>query len=96
MLLQLLHGELVASAPEPIRGLIEARWYGPVAGADPQPGAGDGAGDLDEALRPNACRCATPPGCLGQEIVRVKRVDGAHFAPALMQFLRCGALDPDA
>ncbi|KIC17851.1 MULTISPECIES: HPr kinase/phosphorylase [unclassified Leisingera] len=95
VLVQLLHGELVASAPEPIRGLIEARYMGLLQAQIRSPVPVTALVDLDEAETERLPVRHTTQ-LLGQEIVRVKRVDGAHFAPALMQYLRCGALDPDA
>lgn len=95
VLVQLLHGELVASAPEPIRGLIEARYMGLLQAQIRSPVPVTALVDLDETETERLPVRHTTQ-LLGQEIVRVRRVDGAHFAPALMQYLRCGALDPDA
>ncbi|WP_323776178.1 serine kinase [Leisingera sp.] len=95
VLLQLLDGQVVASVPEPIRGLIEARYMGLLRAQIRSPVPVAALVDLDEAeterlpMRHNTL-------LLGQEVPRLKRVEGAHFAPALMQYLRCGALDPDA
>ncbi|UWQ33143.1 HPr kinase/phosphatase C-terminal domain-containing protein [Leisingera sp. M527] len=95
VLLQLLDGQVVASAPEPIRGLIEARFMGLLHAQIRSPVPVAALVDLDEAETERLpIRHSTQ--LLGQEVLRVKRVDGAHFAPALMQYLRCGALDPDA
>ncbi|UWQ78795.1 serine kinase [Leisingera sp. S132] len=95
VLVQLLHGELVASAPEPIRGLIEARYMGLLQAQIRSPVPVTALVDLDEAETERLPVRHTTL-LLGREVARVKRVDGAHFAPALMQYLRCGALDPDA
>ncbi len=95
VLLQLLDGQVVASAPEPIRGLIEARFMGLLHAQIRSPVPVAALVDLDEAeIERLPVRHSTQ--LLGQEVLRVKRVNGAHFAPALMQYLRCGALDPDA
>jgi HPr kinase/phosphorylase len=94
-LLQLLDGQVIASAPEPIRGLIEARYMGLLHAQIRSPVPVTALVDLDEAETERLpVRSFTQ--LLGQDVPRLKRVDGAHFAPALMQHLRCGALDPDA
>lgn len=95
VLLQLLHGQVVASAPEPIRGLIEARFMGLLRAQIRSPVPVAALVDLDEA-ETERLPVRHTTRLLDQEVVLVKRVDGAHFAPALMQYLRCGALDPDA
>lgn len=95
VLVQLLDGQLVASAPEPIRGLIEARFMGLLQAQIRSPVPVTALVDLDETETERLPVRHTSL-LLGQEVARVKRVDGAHFAPALMQYLRCGALDPDA
>ncbi|MBY6057713.1 serine kinase [Leisingera daeponensis] len=95
VLLQLLHGQVVASAPEPIRGLIEARFMGLLRAQIRSPVPVAALVDLDEA-ETERLPVRHTTRLLDQEVALVKRVDGAHFAPALMQYLRCGALDPDA
>ncbi|OED48387.1 serine kinase [Rhodobacteraceae bacterium (ex Bugula neritina AB1)] len=95
VLVQLLDGQLVASAPEPIRGLIEARSIGLLRAQIRSPVPVTVLVDLDETETDRLPVHHTSL-LLGQEVARVKRVEGAHFAPALMQYLRCGALDPDA
>ncbi|UWQ75084.1 HPr kinase/phosphorylase [Leisingera sp. M658] len=95
VLLQLLDGQVVASAPEPIRGLIEARFMGLLHAQIRSPVPVAALVDLDE-VETERLPMRHSTQLLGQEVIRVKRVDGAHFAPALMQYLRCGALDPDA
>ncbi|NSY39738.1 HPr kinase/phosphorylase [Leisingera sp. ANG59] len=95
VLVQLLHGQLVASAPEPIRGLIEARYMGLLQAQIRSPVPVTALVDLDE-VETERLPMRHTTRLLGQELARVKRLDGAHFAPALMQYLRCGALDPDA
>ncbi|WP_291729398.1 HPr kinase/phosphorylase [Leisingera sp. F5] len=95
VLLQLLDGQVVASAPEPIRGLIEARFMGLLHAQIRSPVPVSALVDLDE-VETERLPMRHSTQLLGQKVLRVKRVDGAHFAPALMQYLRCGALDPDA
>ncbi|MBY6068615.1 HPr kinase/phosphatase C-terminal domain-containing protein [Leisingera aquaemixtae] len=95
VLLRQMDGQVVASAPEPIRGLVEARFMGLLHAQIRSPVPVALLADLDEA-ETERLPVRHTTRLLGQEVARVKRVDGAHFAPALMQFLRCGALDPDA
>ena len=95
VLLQLLEGQVIASAPEPIRGLVEARFVGLLHARIRSPVPVVAIADLDEAETERLpVRHSTL--LLGQHVATVKRVESAHFAPALMQYLRCGALDPDA
>lgn len=93
--LQLLDGQVIARAPEPIRGLIEARYMGLLNAQIRSPVPVVAQVDLDQIETQRLPRRQTAT-LLGQEVALLKRVDGAHFAPALMQYLRCGALDPDA
>ncbi|KIC21199.1 HPr kinase/phosphorylase [Leisingera sp. ANG-Vp] len=95
VLLQLWDGEAVASAPEPIRGLVEARYMGLLHAQIRSPVPVAVLVDLDEAETERLPERQTTR-LLGLDVPRLKRVDGAHFAPALIQYLRCGALDPDA
>lgn len=95
VLLQPLHGQVVASAPEPIRGLVEARCMGLLHAQIRSPVPVVALVDLDET-ETERLPVRQTTRLLEQEVVRLKRVDAPHFAPALMQFLRCGALDPDA
>ncbi|CUI00432.1 HPr kinase/phosphorylase [Leisingera aquaemixtae] len=92
---QLLDGLLVASTPEPIRGLIEARFMGLLHAQIRSPVPVAALVDLDET-ETERLPVRRTTRLLEQEVARLRRVDGAHFAPALMQYLRCGALDPDA
>lgn len=95
VLVQLLDGQLIARAPEPIRGLIEARCMGLLHAQIRSPVPVAALVDLEQAETDRLPRRQTA-SLLGQALPLVKRVDAPHFAPALMQFLRCGALDPDA
>ena len=95
MLLQLLDGQVFGQAPEPIRGLIEARYVGLLKAQIRSPVPIMALADLDQTETERLPRRHSTR-LLGQVLPLVKRVDGPHFAPALMQFLRCGALDPDA
>lgn len=95
VLLQLLDGQLIARAPEPIRGLIEARGMGLLHAQIRSPVPVTVLVDLDQTETDRLPRRQTT-SLLGQSLPLVKHVDAPHFAPALMQFLRCGALDPDA
>lgn len=93
--LTLRKGHVLASAPANLAGLIEAR----------------GLGILRAKARDHAPLCAIvsldhlererlPPHrqdkILGQALPLFHRVDGTYFAAALVQFLKAGALDPDA
>ncbi|AJE45332.1 Hpr(Ser) kinase/phosphatase [Celeribacter indicus] len=80
---------LMASAPEAIAGLIEARGLGLLA-ADPLPEARL-CGLVDLAAT-EAERLPEPREhvLIGVPIPLIRRVDGPHFAPALIQWLKGG------
>ena len=87
-----LHGgRPYAHAPAPIKGLIEARGVG-LLRVDPAPPAPITLiVDLDqietERLPPERSR-----DLLGQKVPLLHRVEGLHFAPALMLTLRGGRI----
>lgn len=93
--LQLLDGQVVASAPEPIRGLIEARYVGLLHAQIRSPVPVAALVDLDRT-ETERLPVRQTTRLLGLDMVCLRQVEAAHFAPALLQFLRCGALDPDA
>ncbi len=95
VLVQLLDGQVIARAPDPIRGLIEARCMGLLKAQIRSPVPVVAMVDLEQLETERLPRRQTTR-LLGKTLPLVKRVDAPHFAPALMQFLRCGALDPDA
>ncbi|MEL6838421.1 MAG: HPr kinase/phosphatase C-terminal domain-containing protein [Pseudomonadota bacterium] len=80
---------LIASCPDAINGIIEARGLG-ILNATPAPPTAIGlAVDLD---RVEAARL--PPHCkitrLGCDLPLISRIAGAHFAPAILQMLKAG------
>ncbi len=80
---------LVAEAPERIRGLIEARGLG-ILRADPAGSATVAAlVDLDRVARH---RLPEPEMAelLGLRVPLICRIESAHFAPALLQYLKGG------
>lgn len=95
VLLSLENGRVVVRPPNPIKGLIEARGVG-ILKAQAVPEAQlCGIVDLDrveEARLP----AQTYEEILGQNVPVLYRVEVAHFAPALLQYMKGGALDPDA
>ncbi|MFV1491493.1 HPr kinase/phosphatase C-terminal domain-containing protein [Phaeobacter sp. JH18-32] len=86
---------LVVSAPEPLRNMIEARGLGLLFARAADQAHLAGVVDLDhvetERLPPQI-----ETRILNRPIRQLRRVDGPHFAPALLQFLKHGALNPDA
>lgn len=85
-----LHGQkVVASCPATISGLIEARGVG-LLHADPAPPTPVALVvdmDNDEASR---LPIRHTMACLGCELPLIKRIPDAHFAPAILQFLKAG------
>nr|WP_269751786.1 HPr kinase/phosphatase C-terminal domain-containing protein [Pseudophaeobacter flagellatus] len=88
-------GQILARAPAMLRGMIEARGLG-LLRAEALPQAAICAiidlDHLEEARLP----VQRFERVLGQDIVVFHRVEGAYFAAALLQYLKSGALDPDA
>jgi len=80
---------LVASAPEPLRGFIEARGIG-LLKVEPCAQVEICAVvdmDADESER---LPYQHEVSILGKPVTLLRRVDAAHFAPALLQYLKCG------
>jgi HPr kinase/phosphorylase len=80
---------LKASCPEPIRGLVEARSLG-LIGVDPIEEA-----ELFACVDMDQLETARLPQLHEREILGItlpelRRVDAAHFAPGLLQFLKSG------
>ncbi|OIQ38792.1 MAG: serine kinase [Roseobacter sp. MedPE-SWde] len=84
-----------AGPPAALSGLIEARNFGILTAAFVKDTAICAIVDLDEVEAERL-----PPlryeSILGQKIPAFRRVEGPHFAAALIQFLKSGCLDPDA
>ena len=83
---------IIASAPVPLAGLIEARGIG-LLNADPGgPVAVTCVIDLDQVETDRM-----PPlrhtNLLGQSVTLLFRVDTPHFPAALVQYLKAGRLD---
>ncbi len=87
-------GQVVASAPQTIAGLIEARGVG-ILRADTLASAPVVlVADLDRAETDRLPHPRTTI-LLGCKLPLLFRVDAPHFAPALMQYLKAGRLDDD-
>lgn len=95
VLLSLEQGGLMARAPAPIGGLIEARGLGILHADHCGQTAVCAVIDMDtpEAERLPPVRTVA---LLGQTVTLLHRPDTAHLAPALLQYLKCGRQDPDA
>ncbi|MEQ9695865.1 HPr kinase/phosphatase C-terminal domain-containing protein [Shimia sp. SDUM112013] len=80
---------VMADAPEPLRGLIEARGVGILRAlpAGPTPVALVIDLDADETERLPERR---ETQILGQSVPLLHRVDAPHFAPAILQYLAHG------
>nr|WP_092809980.1 HPr kinase/phosphatase C-terminal domain-containing protein [Roseivivax marinus] len=82
-------GELVASAPDPIQGMIEARGVG-LLGADTVPHAAVCV--VVDLTRTESDRL--PPrrtvSLLSREVALLHKVEHPHFAAALVQYLKGG------
>ena len=90
-LVTLRDGHPVASAPQPIGGLIEARGVGLLRVEPAPPAPITVIVDLDQTeiarLPPERTR-----DLLGSKLPLLHRVEGLHFAPALMLTLRGGRI----
>ena len=86
---------LRASPPAALTGLIEARNFGILTATFAKASAICAIVDLDEVETERLPRLRYE-SILGQKIPVFRRVEGQHFAAALIQFLKCGCLDPDA
>ncbi|MEP2716752.1 HPr kinase/phosphatase C-terminal domain-containing protein [Pseudophaeobacter sp.] len=86
---------VMARAPSALSGLIEARHLGILTAQPLEEVALCAIVDLDQ-LETDRLPKRRFETLLEQEVQIFHRVDGPYFAAALMQFLRSGALDPDA
>ena len=89
VILSLDRGRVMASAPVPIRGLIEARGIGLLNACAHGPVPLDLVVDLDRTEQdrlPHKHRTIL----LGQSLTLLYRVEGSHFPAALLQFLKAG------
>jgi len=95
VLLTLEQGELIARAPDPIDGLIEARGLGILYADRSQQTRVCAVIDMDipEVERLPPIRTVA---LLRQVVTLLHRPDTAHLAPALIQYLKRGRQDPDA
>jgi len=80
---------VIASCPETIQGLIEARGIGILRAEPTGPKPVALVVDLDqiEAARLPPHRKITQLGC---DLPLISRITGAHFAPAILQLLKAG------
>lgn len=85
-------GVLIADCPPPLCDAIEARGMGLIAARAHGPAPLAAAVDLGQS---EAARLPDPRvfEALGCAIPLLYRVEGAHFAPALIQFLKSGLRD---
>ncbi len=86
--------DLRVCAPAAIAGMIEARGMGLLRAAVCQKAT------VCTIVKMDAIEVERLPGNRYKEILSVKvplfhRVDAPYFAAALIQYLKCGALDPD-
>ncbi|MEY8828091.1 HPr kinase/phosphorylase [Sedimentitalea sp. XS_ASV28] len=84
---------VMASAPDPLRGLIEARGVGILTCDMAERVAIKVVVDMDSPETERLPQ-AHETELLGQPVALLRRVDGPHFAPALMQYLRSGRHSP--
>lgn len=84
-----------AKSPAALTGLIEARFVGILTAAAAQETAICAIVDLDQ-VETERLPAKRHERLLGEQIQVFRRVEGSHFAAALIQFLKSGALDPDA
>ncbi|MFV0513281.1 MAG: HPr kinase/phosphorylase [Jhaorihella sp.] len=86
------NGRLLADAPPPIRGLIEARGVGLLpahpAGLTPVVAVVDLDSEETERLPP-----PRQTVLLGVALPQFRKVGAAHFPPALIQYLKAGRQD---
>lgn len=91
--LDLRGDQIIASCPQAIMGLIEARGVG-LLRAQMAPPTGVALVidlDSDEASRLPKRHMIT---ALGRELPLIKRIPDAHFAPAILQLLKAGRSTP--
>ena len=89
VILSVAHDSLIASCPQAITGLIEARGVGILNAVSAPAARVHIVVDLDkvEQDRLPQRRFITR---LGQQIPLIHRVDGVHFVPAILQLLKAG------
>ena len=89
VVLRPVDGRIIASVPDTIAGLIEARGVGILKAAFLPCAALALIVDLDQSEQD---RIPSPRymTVLGHDLPLLHRVDGLHFAPAILQFLRAG------
>ncbi len=95
VLLRRQNEHLFARAPKAIAGLIEARGIGILKAKCAQETPVRAIVDLDR-VEVDRLPAQVFEVILGISLPVLRRLDAAHFAPALIQYLKCGALDPDA
>ncbi|MFW8595801.1 HPr kinase/phosphorylase [Cribrihabitans neustonicus] len=95
VVLEARDGQLFAHAPSATEGLIEARGVGLLRAPAQGPVLVTALVDLDD-VEDTRLPVRQTTLILGVRLIRLRRAEGAHFAPALLQYLKCGALDPDA
>ncbi|MFS4581246.1 HPr kinase/phosphorylase [Phaeobacter sp. C3_T13_0] len=86
---------LVASVPEALHGMIEARGIGLLRVPPIEQTRLTVVVDLEQ-LETDRLPPQLMMMILNQPIRQLRRVDGPQFAPALLQLLKHGALNPDA
>lgn len=87
--------QVMAGAPDGLPHLIEARHVGLLRATLHAPVPLCAVVDLDR-LATKRLPVQVRTTVLDQKLPLFHRVDSAHFAAALMQYLKAGALDPDA
>lgn len=95
VLLTLHDGSVVARPPKATAGLIEARGLGILYAENTAQAAVCAIVDLDR-LADGRLPAQSAETILGLDLPVIHRVEATHFAPALLQYLKCGALNPDA
>ncbi|CUH79036.1 HPr kinase/phosphorylase [Tritonibacter multivorans] len=88
-------GGVIARAPNPIAGLIEARGVGILRADHVAQAQLHVIVDLDHLATDRLPRHLEEE-ILGCALPVLHRVDAPHFAASLIQYLKCGAIDPDA
>ncbi|WP_083095985.1 HPr kinase/phosphorylase [Pseudophaeobacter leonis] len=87
--------QVKAAAPAGLSGLIEARYMGILNAETSGVATICAIVDLDH-LETERLPVPRYERLLDQRIVVFRRVEGAYFAAALIQYLKAGAIDPDA
>lgn len=87
-------GQVMANAPDSLAGLIEARHLGILRAASQGPVPLCAIVEMDR-LETERLPRRRHAALLGQDLMVFYRVEAAHFAAALLQFLKAGVMDPD-